>query len=279
MDSSRDIICPPGDRHATPMRCMHIMVSACILLVCVFVWMFSRFTIDNQPASPKSHVIAYYQTSGKHALAIQVVLSLFHRVYPWARICMYLDTLDTNIKLVPLGKGDLITITTRTTEESASKTGMYFDTVHAAQAYIQRLQATAGLMPGGWILLLEDDVWVWRAVPEPDLLYDISGACRAIYRPEYAAIIRNQTTSPLCYGGFGGQFVNSSRLLGLSQARVSQLIKRMLAVYSPIASDELLSAVVLNDGGTIGYYTGYYETLRTNDVVKTEHQMKWLYGW
>lgn len=258
---------------------MHIMVSACILLVCVFVWMFSRFTIDSQPVTPKSHVIAYYQTSGKHALAIQVVLSLFHRVYPWARICMYLDTLDTNIKLVPLGKGDLITITTRTTEESASKTGMYFDTVHAAQAYIQRLQATAGLMPGGWILLLEDDVWVWRAVPEPDLLYDISGACRAIYRPEYAAIIRNQTTSPLCYGGFGGQFVNSSRLLGLSQARVSQLITRMLAVYSPIASDELLSAVVLNDGGTIGYYTGYYETLRTNDVVKTEHQMKWLYGW
>lgn len=267
--------------HCVLFHILRSMLVACAALVLVSVWAYAYMTRDSEVVSPESKIIAYYQTNGKHVLAIQVVLTLFHRVYPGARVCMYLDTLDTRIRHIPLKRHDLITITVNTQEQSASKTGMYFDTVHAAETYIQRLRATAGLNPNGWVFLLEDDVWVWRAVPEQDLRYDISGACRAIYRPEYAAIIKkNQSdASAVCYGGFGGQFVNSSRLLGLSQTRVHQMIVQMLAVYSPVASDELLSAVVLDDGGTIGYYSGYYETLKTRDTVKTEHQMKWLYGW
>ena len=159
----------------------------------------------------------------------------------------------------------------------ASRSPLHFDTLHAAEAYIQRLQATAGLMPRGWVFLLEDDVWAIQAVEEKDLRYDISGTCWAIYKPEYGAIIKNETS--LCYGGYGGHFINSSRLLGLSASRYRPLIADLLAAFSPIASDELLSAVILQDGGTIGYYTGFYEHLVGDGPMRTQHQMKWFYSW
>lgn len=261
------------------MRCMHIMVLACILLVCLYVWMFSRFTIDSQPTNPKSRVIAYYQTNGKNTLAIRVVLGLFHHAYPGARVHVYLDGISTNINHLPLAQHDIVTLITNARDHGAKTSALYFDTVHAAEAYIKRLQTTAGLQPDGWVFLLEDDVWAWQAIPEADLRYDISGTCWALYSPGQAAVLRNRTENFRCYGGYGGHFVNSSRLLGLSAARMPQLIAEMLAARSPIASDELLSAVVLDDGGTIGYYPGYYERLTGSGPFRTHHQMKLLYGW
>lgn len=257
------------------------VVIASIVLVCSFIWMFlSLASTDHQLDNPKSEYIAYYQTSGRNSLAIRTVLSLFHRVYPSARVSMYFDSLRTTIEHVPLSKQDMVMFAGGVADSSASRTGMHYDSVHAAEGYIKRLQKTAGLLPGGWVFLLEDDVWVLRAVPPEDLHYDISGTCWASYRPEYSAVIGNHSKGQqTCYGGYGGHFVNSSRLLGLSSGSVRQLITDLLAVHSPIASDELLSAVVLDDGGTIGYYTGYYDKLQGVGHFKTQHQMKWLYSW
>ena len=265
-----------------PMNAIRFVVIACIVLVCSFIWMFYSLatTTDHQLDNPKSEYIAYYQTSGRNSLAIRTVLSLFHRVYPSARISMYFDSLGTTIKHVPLSNQDMVTFAGGVADSSASRTGMYFDSVHAAEGYLKRLQKTAGLLPDGWVFLLEDDVWVLQAVPPEDLLYDISGTCWASYRPEYTAVIWNHSKrQQTCYGGYGGHLVNSSRLLGLSSASVHQLITDLLAAHSPIASDELLSAVVLVDGGTIGYYAGYYEKLQGVGHFKTQHQMKWLYSW
>lgn len=270
--SSRDTQC-------IQTRVMKLLIITCIFLVLASICAYTSAISDTAFFAPETNYVAYYQTSGKHVLATQAVLTLFHRIYPWARICVYLDTLDTQIKHLLLETQDIVRITPGTADQSVSKTGMYFDTVHSAESYIQRLQNTARLMPRGWVFLLEDDVWVVRAVPEQDLRYDVSGACNAHYRPEYSLILTNQTASPVCYGGCGGHFVNSTKLLNISQARMHQLITRLLAVYSPIASDELLSAVILHDGGTIGPYPGFYETFKTGGTVKTEHQMKWLYGW
>lgn len=263
------------------MRFMRFIIGACITLVVVIVWMFSRYTIiDSQPDSPKSRVVAYYQTNGRNALAIRVVLGLFHHAYPAARVHMYLDGMSTNImNYLPLAKNDVFTLITSKQYHGVTTKALHFETVQAAQAYIKRLQTTAKLLPDGWVFLLEDDVWTWQAVSEEDLHYDISGTCWAWYRPEYAAVLKNRTKHNRCYGGYGGHFVDSSRLLGLSDTRMPQLIKEMLAARSPIASDELLSAVILDDGGTIGYYKGYYEKLTGIGPFKTHHQMKSLYGW
>ena len=62
------------------------------------------------------------------------------------------------------------------------------------------------------------------------------------------------------------------------------MLDTLLAAHSPIASDELVSAVILQAGGTIGEYDGYKEFNRFffwrggSGVVKTMHQAKWLYG-
>lgn len=258
---------------------MRLVVVVCIAMAVVSIWTYSWYGPADASRAPRL-IIAYYQTDGANPLAVRTVLALFHRVYPWARVRVYLDTLTTSIRHLPLAPHDLVTLASRTPDGSVSKRGMHYATVHAATAYIERLQSTAALVPDGWVFLLEDDVWVWRAVPEEDLLYDISGTCWARYRPEYAAVLQNRTGSTsVCYGGYGGHFVNSSRLLGLSSDRVRSLVTLLLAAHSPIASDELLSAVVLRDGGTIGYYPGYYEKLHGSGPIRTEHQMKWLYGW
>lgn len=258
---------------------MRRIILACLTLAIASIGLYSCLIrdVDTSSALPKSRFIAYYQTSNRHHMALRVVIALFHRVYPWVELYLYVDSDTTDNIVSRLNEQVRIKFITDKQARGASRSPLHFDTVHAAEAYIQRLQATASLMPRGWVFLLEDDVWAIQAVEEKDLRYDISGTCWAIYRPEYSTIVWNQTGR--CYGGYGGHFINSSRLLGLSDSRIRTLITDLLAVYSPISSDELLSAVILQDGGTIGYYTGYYERLVGEGPFKTQHQMKLFYNW
>ena len=258
---------------------MRKIILACLTLAIASICWYSCLIrdVDTSSTLQKSRFIAYYQTSNRHHIALRVVIALFHRVYPWVELYLYLDSDTTDNIVSRLNKQVRIKFITDKQARGASRSPLHFDTVHAAEAYIQRLQATAGLMPRGWVFLLEDDVWAIQAVEEKDLRYDISGTCWAIYKREYGAIIKNETS--LCYGGYGGHFINSSRLLGLSASRYRPLIADLLAAFSPIASDELLSAVILQDGGTIGYYTGFYEHLVGDGPMRTQHQMKWFYSW
>jgi len=258
-------------------RIRPILLVICIVMVLWFITAFSCLKDDIIPSKPGSRYIAYYQTDGHHSLALRVVLDLLHRVYPSMRVCLYIDSPGTNKKLLPQVQTHLVKINILPFKQGATKKGLHFNTVHAAEMYIQRLQATASMKSNGWVFLVEDDVWAIQAVPEEALRYDISGTCWAYYRAEYSVIIKNQTGH--CYGGYGGHFVNSSRLLGLSSKCFRPLITELLAAYNPIASDELLSAVILQDGGTIGYYTGYYEKLVGNGPLMTQHQMKMFYNW
>ena len=182
---------------------------------------------------------------------------------------------------------DVVMINRNQTEASASKHGMFFDTVHASRAYLSRLQQAAALNPFGWVLLLEDDVHVFRPVYISDLQYDICGSIRPEYSTAYDKIIKaamphdgseSKENKRLHYGGFGGHFINSSRLIGLRDEKMLPLISDLLRSYSPIASDELLSAVILQDGGRIGTYSGFYEFEHGRGVMKTHHSMTWLYG-
>ena len=261
------------------MDIMRKIVMGCLTLAITSICFYSYLIRDASPtfALPKSRFIAYYQTNNRHHLALRVAVALFHHVYPWVELYLYLDSDKTDNIVSRLNKQVRIKFITDQHARGASRNPLHFDTVYAAEAYIQRLQATARLMPEGWVFLLEDDVWAIQAVQEKDLRYDISGTCWAIYKPEYGAIIKNQ--SRLCYVGYGGHFINSSRLLGLSVSRYRSMVLDLLAAYAPIASDELLSAVILQDGGTIGYYTGFYEHLVGDGSIKTQHQMKWFYSW
>ena len=83
-----------------------------------------------------------------------------------------------------------------------------------------------------------------------------------------------------CYGGCGGAVVRSSALLraNLTEANVGVLL-RATDNNGIIASDELLSAVILMSGGTIGRYYGFtdHPWLRWIPGFVVVHQEKSLY--
>jgi hypothetical protein len=233
--------------------------------------------------SPDQNIAAYYQTGGTHRVASYVAMSLFRSVYPSVPLYIHYDILINDKGINNMQFYPTLTTTAKNLSDLSASSGMHFTSVSAAEAYIKRLQAAAALNPHGWVLLLEDDVWCWQTVNHADLVFDISGTCWAKYRSEYSKAILQMAPShqaflnATCYGGYGGHFVNSSRLLGLQMNLVQRLIKLLLESHSPIASDELLSAVILQEGGSIGYYAGYYEYTKGHSALKTLHQMKWLY--
>ena len=234
-------------------------------------------------------VVAYYQRGVGNSIAFSVALHLFRSVYPSSPVYIHWDADHAPI----VSGADLITYNKNNTEKSSINNGMYFSSVTAMDAYIKRIKTAANLQKNGWVLLLEDDVWVLSRIKQNDLRYDISGTCRGQYYTEcrecpraikahspHHQLFRNAS----CYGGCGGNYINSSRILRL-EGYHGLLIDLLKAVGGPVASDILISSVILADGGTIGDNPGYYEpgdlppgfSNTKYGLPNIFHQMKWLY--
>ena len=109
------------------------------------------------------------------------------------------------------------------------------------------------------------------------LKYDISGACFALYNDGLSKFVSGMVGR--CYGGCGGHIVRSAALLraNISEAAVDELARA--SSLNKIASDELLSAVIIMSGGTIGSYSGFINSpwLRWLPGTVLVHQAKGLY--
>ncbi len=234
-------------------------------------------------------MVGYYQTSGSNRLASSVVLHLFQSTYPSAPLYIHYDTDHA----LPRPRATLITYNEKNVDQSVVSNGMYFSSVTAMENYISHIKKAAGLQRNGWVLLLEDDVWVWTGIKQNDLRYDITGTCRHQFSVECSkcptairahASLRQVFRNASCYGAYGGHYLNSSRILGLKDYQ--GLLRDLLgAVGGPVASDILLSAVILSDGGSIGDNLGFYEPNDLSQVLfhakhdppNIFHQMKYLY--
>ena len=245
-------------------------------------------TLETGKAHENQRIVAYYQNSGKNKIATRAVLQLFRWVYPNASLYMHFDTnesVETRSLANEFGAG-LVTYSNRLEFRSSDQKGLYF-TVGAGIQFIQRLQAAASLQPDGWVMLLEDDVWTLSLVnTKSDLFYDISGMCWLTFDKEHSRIIRTHAfprqvyMNATCYGANGGSFINSSRLLGLNTSNQDLLafMRHMTARGGDIASDLLLSSVILWDGGAVGPYHGFYDFVVVgHGLPKTVHHMKLLY--
>ena len=267
-------------------RYKHVLYLAVTIMV--MVWIFTSTHSVEYDENVK--VVGYYQTSGSNRLASSVVLHFFQSIYPLARLYIHYDT---DHALLSSG-ADLITYNEKHVDKSAVSNGMYFSSVAAMENYLKRIKKAASLQKNGWVLLLEDDVWVWASIKQNDLRYDVTGTCRHQFSAEcskcpaaiqmhspHREVFRNAS----CYGAYGGHYLNSSRILGLKDYQ--GLLRDLLsAVGGPVASDILLSAVILSDGGSIGDNMGFYEP---NDLAQVFlnakydppnifHQMKYLYS-
>ena len=122
-----------------------------------------------------------------------------------------------------------------------------------------------------------------KSQPDPEqgqigeLHYDINGECWHWYNAGMAMFLSGSRWQ--CYGGYGGNVVRSSALLrsNLTEANVGVVLRANNGI---IASDELLSAIILMSGGTIGRYNGFtnHPWLRWIPGVVVVHQAKSLYS-
>jgi len=257
------------------MRLTVIVVIAVFLITCMF-------DVDDRKTDDDVNVAAYYQMGLGNSIAASVVLYLFRSVYPSSPLYIHWDA-----DHAPLMSGaDLITYNKNEIDKSANNHGLYFASVTAMDAYIKRIKRAANLQKNGWVLLLEDDVWVLSRIQQKDLRYDISGICGSRFYTQcrecptviqmhsrHHRLFRNAS----CYGGCGGNYINSSRILRLEGYH--DLLRDLLnAVGGPVASDMLLSSVILADGGTIGDNPGFYEPGDLpHGPPNILHQMKLFY--
>lgn len=264
-------------------RYRHVLYLAAVAMstICIF-----SSTMQTRQNGDSANVVGYYQTTGLNPLAASVVLRLFRSVYPSAPLYIHYDADHA----IPTPGADLITHNERQVDKSATSTGMYFSSVMAMLAYIQRIKTAAGLQKNGWVLLLEDDVWVWRGVTKADLRYDVTGTCKHPFSRECSRcptaiktharrqVFRNAS----CYGAYGGHYINSSRVLGLKNYHgLLQDLLNSDVKNGAVASDMLLSAVILGDGGNIGDNPGFYDFFDLFYVnygqINILHNMKCLY--
>ena len=210
---------------------------------------------------------AYYQTSTFNPHATQLVLAIFRQAYAAAPVTVYIDNDDQRrvnwddfhpINILPYDKGT----------SSADSRGMHFRTVDACAAYVHRI-IEAARQDVDWLILLEDDVWVCNRINTTRLTDDMNGQCIA----KYGAVWGNAVPGS-CYGGYGG-FVLRASFLRHMRVNTSYIHEILLALGRPVASDELLSALLLRSNGTIGRISDYAEQMTSTPVIV--HQMKDFY--
>ena len=186
---------------------------------------------------------AYYQTSLNHPEASRIVLDLFRRAYKTAPIFLYVD--NTRSHALDLeAYQPIVLIQHAKNVQSSVNHGMYFGTVAAGTAYLNRIKHAA--KGADWLILLEDDTWVCNTVFTKQLAFDLNGECSAQYNPGWDYL----TPGP-CFGGCGGSILRGPFL---RRMRVDQpFVRAILAqINRSVASDELLSAMVYHSNGTLG---------------------------
>ena len=264
------------------------------LTVAVMIAVFlvtCMYDVEERIKEDDIKVVAYCQRVVGNSIAFRVALHLFRSVYPSSPLYIHWD--EDHALSIP---GTILTTHNKNIIEKTTNVGrgvMFFASVTAMEAYIHRLKAAASFERNGWVLLLEDDVWVLSRIKRQQLQYDISGTCKGQFHTkciECPRVIQAHTPNHQafrnaeCYGGCGGSYINSSRILALEGYH--DLLEALLSAWGgPVPQDALLSAVILADGGPIGNNPGYYEPedLQTyfsnanSDQPNILHQMKWLY--
>ena len=228
------------------------------------LWVFSSvafmFVANLRPERFKGvaseRIVAYYQTSGAHPVAMDRVLGMFRRWLPDSELLVHSD--GGGPKLDALSRLYGIRNYTYTAQRSSAVSdGLYFRSPEAGADYLERLAKAARTAP--WVLLLEDDVGIHGWIDTRQFKYDINAHCRQYFEKKIADFIRPGGNGRVCYSGCGGSVIRSSGLLSANRTveRVAEIIRAKSP--DPLGSDELLSAVILLHGGTIGSYRGYTE--------------------
>jgi hypothetical protein len=136
--------------------------------------------------------------------------------------------------------------------------------VHDAVKYVERLLAAVP-DKDSWILLLEDDVWIYNQVPLDQLKFDMCGGHSGLRLSLSVCIgiaqkIKDFPRKNVPYAKTGGAFLRASFMRNMRADDKWRKNVNLLFLLEPkFPAGILLSALIYMEGGTVGPYPGYFE--------------------
>ena len=197
--------------------------------------------IDTSLQITMPRIAAYYQIDGKQPAATVEVLRRFRAVYSRAFLYVHCDGCD-------VGQRYGTQLYSQSMHAGPPDPGLFFNTFTTAHSFVKRIMKTAEMAE--FVLLLEDDVWILGDIDLNTLRYVINGDCLAAFSGGLASIVQGP------YAACGGNLLRSSFLRN-QMPNWEHDLQVLFDTQSILASDQILSALVILAHGTIGSFPGF----------------------
>lgn len=232
---------------------------------------------------------AFYQCYDRPT-AFEHTLRSFRTVYPDSELWIVNDGGNQDLHAIATQYGATHYEYEANIGGGISLTWKNTDTIYTnVLTWLGRLRKFVMSTNASHFVLLEDDVWIKRKTDVMNLNFDINGCNKRELLPppvcNYIKTIRPSNTT-FYYGGCGGCIFRTATLRRIF-ADVNEYedhVRTYCSFKRCIASDTIISFLVLVYGGTIGTWDGYAE-MWYNDIqqrlntdrVEILHQYKALY--
>ena len=228
-----------------------LVIIACLAVLMSTTQFLVPLVMPPLVVSVSSDISGFYQSSGLHARVVEAVLRNFRVFYPISRVSLWLSHPPSSTVVSYAHFYSVLGIN--------SGNATVFTNATAAVVFWSSLAAAAD--KSDWLLLLEDDIWLYSHINVGGLKYSINGApCSELFRPGvwlFLSTLNESNKRQLCYPRMGGSIIRSSSLAAPNTLFLEELID---AGSGWIGRDELVAATVVAGGGDIGTFSGFSET-------------------
>lgn len=232
---------------------------------------------------------AFYQCYDKPR-AFEHTLQSFRTIYPGSELWIVNDGGNPKLQDIATQYGATHYEYQPNIGGGVSLTWENTDTIHInVLAWLSRLRSFILSTSATHFVLLEDDVWIKKTTDVTKLGFDINGCNkRSLLPPPIYGYIKskNPSTTTAFYGGCGGCVfrIDTLRRILTNVSEYEEHVRTYCTIKKCIASDAIISFLVLVYGGTIGTWDGYAEMWYgdikqrlAEDRVEILHQYKALY--
>ena len=232
-----------------------LVIIACLAIFMSTTQFLVPLVMPPLVVSVSSDISGFYQSSGLHARVVEAVLRNFRVFYPISRVSLWLSHPPSSTVVSYAHFYSVLGIN--------SGNATVFTNATAAVVFWSSLAAAAD--KSDWLLLLEDDIWLYSHINVGGLKYSINGApCSELFRPGvwlFLSTLNESNKRQLCYPRMGGSIIRSSTLAAApNQSNVGFFQALIDAGSGWIGRDELVAATVVAGGGDIGAFSGFSET-------------------
>lgn len=231
-------------------------------------------------------ISAYYQCY-KNKKALDYVLSKFRQVYPESKLILVSDGGLDFSELSKKYNCDFFY-----EEKLDTKSNLVFNNLKSIENFIERIAKYSKIINSKYLLLLEDDVIVFKKTNTQELIYDINGCNKNEFlNLKIQQILKNnnpELSNKFYFGACGGSIINLDFFKNVFENKVKLILDTQEFFYNSqpfeCASDRLLSFLCYKNKGSIGQYKGFCETWqedykirKNNNTIEILHQYKDLY--